>query len=360
MLDISRAESIDSVPSRTWNEVVASSATRSVFQTHEWHRAWWNVHGSDKTLWLLLAHDGGKLVGILAATRDEHGDLLFIGHRRSDYVDVICPDDREDVREALLERLVREAQPWRRFELRNLPEASPTAKTLERLGLRTLLRTTTPCPTLVIHGHEDFFDEVRRKKSLRRHHNWFKKQDGYEVLHTHDASEIARHLDAFFEQHVQRWQDTDSPSLFSDDESRRFYREVLDTMRGTTWLRFTTVSAMGKPVAFHFGFVHDGVFVWYKPSFDIDLQKKSPGEALIKELFELAHEEGCTEFDFTVGDETFKSRFSNLVRSNLYITAYGGSLDYWRQRMIEGAKRRLKSSTLGQRLIEKAKKLGRT
>jgi hypothetical protein len=82
------------------------------------------------------------------------------------------------------------------------------------------------------------------------------------------------------------------------------------------WINFTVVKSEKRPIAFHFGFVFNKRFIWYKPSFDIDLFKYYPGEVLLKELLEYAVDKKYNEFDFTIGSDFFKKRFANKVRQN--------------------------------------------
>ena len=51
-------------------------------------------------------------------------------------------------------------------------------------------------------------------------------------------------------------------------------------------------------------------YLWYKPSFAIDLAQRSPGEVLLRHLLLAALEEGAHTFDFGLGSEPFKFRFA--------------------------------------------------
>jgi CelD/BcsL family acetyltransferase involved in cellulose biosynthesis len=56
-----------------------------------------------------------------------------------------------------------------------------------------------------------------------------------------------------------------------------------------------------------------GSFLWYKPSFQISLARRSPGEVLLRQLLLTAYAEGAATFDFGIGDEPFKYRFASTV-----------------------------------------------
>ena len=345
-IEIERLNRFEDIDADSWDRLVHSSTTRSVFQTHAWHTAWWQTFGAQQELVLLRATDDSGLVGLLALAVDRDGVVRFVGHRESDYVDWICAEDRDDVRKILLQDALTHAGRWKRIDLHNVPTTSPSVAVLEQSGLAATRMQTNPCPTLLIRGHEEFFAEVLRKKGLRRRLNFFLKQEGYRATHLRRAAEILPELDAFFEQHIGRWSNTPYPSLFHDDDKREFYRNATRALDGTGWLRFTKLETAAGPIAFHYGFVYDDSFLWYKPSFDIALAQRSPGEALIKELLDAAAAEGVAEFDFTVGDEEFKRRFTNHVRENLTMTVFRSSTRLGLHRASRGLKQLVKKSPL--------------
>jgi CelD/BcsL family acetyltransferase involved in cellulose biosynthesis len=357
-ISVTRLDDFEAIGATEWNHLVGNSATGTVFQTYQWQRAWWQTFGDDaRELLLLAAREHSQLVGIVALYLDQARVLRLVGHGKSDYADFLCAADREDVRAALWQRIVAEQGSWKRFELRHLPLTSPTAAQLDSLNVDVLRNSTVSCPTLLIDGHAEFFAKVRKKKSLRRHHNYFRKQGDYQVEHLRQAGQILPHLDHFFQQHINRWAAIGQPSLFSDKINRRFYRAVAEHFDHTGWLCFTRLSMEEQPIAFHFGFVFNRTFIWYKPSFETDLARHSPGEALIWELFELAAVEELAEFDFTVGDEAFKKRLANHIRHNQTITLYASSLEYRIQQALRDTKQYVRSSRLGRPLFDLSKRL---
>ena len=93
-----------------------------------------------------------------------------------------------------------------------------------------------------------------------------------------------------------------------------FYRGLVEGLDPRSDLRFAVLQAGDIPLAYHLGFEVAGKFIWYKPTFDINYWDWSPGEVLIGRLLEYASGRAVAEFDFTLGDESFKYRFANVVR----------------------------------------------
>lgn len=129
-------------------------------------------------------------------------------------------------------------------------------------------------------------------------------------------------LDVFFQQHISRWEITPYPSLFLDTSQCEFYKHLVRAGSKAGWLRFTSVYWNEQPIAFHFGFSYRGVYLWYKPSFEINLAKRSPGEVLLKQLFIAANQENDDVFDFGLGDEAFKNRFANRIEKVVTVGMY--------------------------------------
>jgi CelD/BcsL family acetyltransferase involved in cellulose biosynthesis len=140
-----------------------------------------------------------------------------------------------------------------------------------------------------------------------------RKLGSVDIDHFCEHARIEPLLAAFFAQHIKRWAGTPFPSLFLDGKQRAFYHKLSEFVSSRGWLRFTRVSLDNEPVAFHFGFLFQNAFLWYKPCFDINGAHQSPGEVLLRALLLQSREEGAEVFDFGLGDEPFKSRFATRV-----------------------------------------------
>jgi CelD/BcsL family acetyltransferase involved in cellulose biosynthesis len=186
------------------------------------------------------------------------------------------------------------------------------------LGLSCFDEGSLPAPTLDLVAEPEFAHAALRKKSLVRHENYLRRMGTLQVHHFQDGKDILPHLDEFFEQHVARWAVTPYASPFNHQIQRDFYQKLTRVAARAGWLRFTRVDWGGDPVAFHFGFCYRDNYLWYKPSFAIELARRSPGEVLLRQLLVAAMDEGASRFDFGLGDEAFKQRFAthtNNVRT---------------------------------------------
>lgn len=78
-----------------------------------------------------------------------------------------------------------------------------------------------------------------------------------------------------------------------------------------------------------FALVHNGSYCLVMHSFDVDLERLSPGIVAIDEMVSCAIDSGLAHFDFTIGNEPYKRQFgteAGLLYEGLYPVTMKGSL----------------------------------
>lgn len=324
-----------------WNRLLSTSETNTVFQTYEWVWAWWNAFGARHRLRLVIVRDGDKLLALapmmIGALRGKPS-LRFIGEDNSDYCDVIAGEGKREALTAVLQALM-SFEAWNVVQLKNVPEQSTTLSAAREFcaeaGRHMLAGNGIACPALVIEGEVEHARRVTGTKTIRRRCNYLRRMGGFRVFHVGTVEEAIPYLDLFIAQHIRRWKGTASPSVFLRGGTREFYIELVKTLLPDGVLLFTVLEFQGRPIAFHLGFDYNSKLIWYKPSFDPDYRRLSPGTVLLKHLIDYSLERGHCELDFTIGDEPFKRKFANRVRKNGQIRIYEGAYAYYRDLALE-------------------------
>lgn len=321
-----------------WNALVFKNETNTIFQTYEWFESWWKTFGKNYSLYLILVYKDSVITGFapfMLLEKKRIRELLFIGDGNSDYMDFVLPTDKEKSLRQICDFLSKNND-ITKISLNNIPEYSSTSilikKSCHECRLVYILNNDTSCPTLLIEGHHEETKKLINKYSNKRPFNYFRRQGTLTFRHLQDA-EIERNLEQFFRQHISRWGKTRYKSLFTNIENQVFYRELAKNISATGWLLFSVTELNGKPISYHFGFEYDNKIIWYKPSFEIQYSAHSPGKALLRFLIQYALNTNKTELDFTIGDESFKSRFKNKTRYNSNIHIYNKSRRYWSHRI---------------------------
>lgn len=347
-----RLSSLEAIGRERWNSLSARSRTSTIFQTWDWCSTWSASFLDRGEAWILTVEREGELQALapFVLRRERLGRTLrWLGDGHADYADLITADQTGHAAAAVLEFLSN-SPAWSAARLRNTVADgvlhSAVQALVPRSGIFPLDAARLPCPALRLRRDANFTREVRNKKSLKQYHHWFRRQASYRVMHLRDADRIVPWLDAFFNQHVERWSRTPYPSLFSRACEREYYRRMLAELAPRGMVLFSVLEFEERPLAFHFGFLLDGTLTYYKPAYDPAWSNRSPGSVLMKELFDFADEAGLDTFDFSVGDESYKTRFSNDVRDNVDLELYRSRARRGSVRMFREAKNRLKRTPL--------------
>ena len=298
-----------------WRAAAAHGDTWTVFQELHWVRSWWDVYGRGKLL-IVSAWSDRSMIAVAPLFIDG-GMAFFVGSGGSDYLDFIGDAMLPGVVKAILDSVLERVPGLLGFRFYHVPDTSRTGGRLReiatQLNLNCVDEGELAAPVLDLGPNGDAGLAAAQRKSLVRHERAFRRAGMLSVRHLRSAAEIQSRLDVFFDQHERRWQATGHPSLFRDPAHRAFYRRLTEGADDSGWLRFTSVEFEGRPIAFHFGFSHRGTYLWYKPSYEINLARRSPGEVLLRQLLLAAVQEEARVFDFGLGDEAFKHRFANRV-----------------------------------------------
>ena len=298
-----------------WTRLLATGPSDVVFLTWEWQRAWWNSFGRGELLLTVVERDGRPVA--IAPWFADGGMLFLVGSGGSDQLDLIGDVQDPAVVATAIEAASREVAGFVGVRLYHVPDTSPTLSTIPRaarhLGLVAVDEGGIAAPLLRLDSDGHAGREAADRTSLRRHARWFEREGDCRIRHLTTAEEIEPYLDRFFDQHVRRWEQTEAPSLFLDGQQRRFYRRLVVAGSAARWLRFTVVEWNDEMVAAHLGTHYAGRYLWYKPTFEVRLARRSPGEVLLRSLFLAAVDEGASVFDFGIGDEAFKHRFASDV-----------------------------------------------
>lgn len=305
-----------SLEKKMWDRLLEKGPTDEVFLTKEWLQTWWEVYGRGKLL-IVLVEINNKPVAIAPMFADS-GMVYFIGSGGSDYLDFTGNIYNIEILKGILNTAAAEVNDFLGFLFYHIPEESESTSIIKQLegskDWRLFNEGSLEAPFLDITSDFDWSESLLRKKSLRRHENYYLRNGGIEVFHHTSKNEILGLLDEFFEQHILRWGKTEFPSLFLDEQNKGFYTKLAEIADKLDWLVFTAIRWNDRFIAFHFGFEYKKTFMWYKPSFDVALSKHSPGEVLIGNLLKASINKNDLFFDLGLGKEPFKYRFANNTR----------------------------------------------
>jgi CelD/BcsL family acetyltransferase involved in cellulose biosynthesis len=177
----------------------------------------------------------------------------------------------------------------------------------------------------------------KHRHNIKRLWNRLKQQYGVEFSMYSNEGEnqfgLHWYLNQLFRLHELRKESTNTKSTFKGERVKNFHYDIARTFADKGWLRLGALSCKGEAIAVGYGFNFDKQFNYYQSGLDPVWEKHSVGSTLLLELIKKACEDGCIEFDFLRGDESYKSSWTSETRDliNVYVfnaTKRGSLLRY--------------------------------
>jgi len=318
-----------------WNGLVLRSAAGACHSTFEWLFTWWKYFGTHRRLLLVAAYEDDVLVGLaplyVGNGTAEPRDLHFLGQGLSDYADLIAPRDRPDVTEALCSALLDLRGAWDDMDLEEIPAQSATISLLDRkmeaAHVAAVWQPTVRCPYLPIEGSWQAFyatmgtgfrHEVRNK--LNRWNTLSESRSDTKELRYVDRREAdGAFIDEVVVLSAKRQSIDGHRSPFLNHPDLEFLREVLPLMGRRNQLRVGELRSGDVLLAFVLGFYWQGIVYTWNTQYDTALAPYSLGRIVLVKFAEQSFGEGCHELDFMRGEESYKSEWTKLFRTNLVL-----------------------------------------
>ncbi|HEX9049854.1 MAG TPA: GNAT family N-acetyltransferase [Anaeromyxobacter sp.] len=327
-----------------WNALL-ERGDASVFQSFEWLRTWWRHFGErrrDARLHVVTVRAGGALVALaplwiersrllgLAPFRR----LLFLGHRDSDYLDVLAARGLEaEAADAIAGHLAAQRARFDVAVLEETPDRSRSgpllAAALARRGFRVARLPDSPCPrtalgrtweeTIARFGQSDRREVRRRLRNIQKEHR-------VELELVASGPDVGPAMREFVEMHQERWARDGWWGAFADPAAAAFQYDVAERLARRGWLFLAFLRVDGRRVAVNYGFQsRDAVAVYLPGAREAApaLARHSPGRVLHALSMQWAIERGLPVYDFMRGAEPYKYEFDAVDVPNWRLVAYG-------------------------------------
>jgi CelD/BcsL family acetyltransferase involved in cellulose biosynthesis len=297
------------------------------FLTPDWCVAWAHHYGEEQVPFVPVLRDpAGTLRGLLplAMPRSGHPRVCRIaGANLGDRFHPIGePEAEADVAAAAGEALAGAPEPWSVLSLDHVQVDTPWVEALgdatgRRLSSRS--RIAAPLPLIDIAAHESWDAYLATRSSnfrqqVRRFARRAAREAEVRVRRTESAAALETDMRTFFALHDKRFGERGGSSL-SADRARSFHLDFAGAALEQGWLRLWILELDGGPAAAWYGWRLGERYSYYNSGFDPAFAALSPGLVLISAVIESAFEEGASEFDFLLGEESYKYRFAERERT---------------------------------------------
>ena len=307
-----QAESFESIWD-SWERILPSCATDTVFVTPWWHKTWWDNFGTsdaDSSQRILSFRDGDDLLGIapLMATGDR---LTFLGDKDlTDYFDFIAPTATLDRFYPALWGAIADDDGWATLDLPSIPSGSPTLERLPALakgaGMSVCIEEEETTPVAALPASWDDFLAGLRKKDrheLRRKLRRLDRESEHRQYVASDDDALNGSMQDFFR--LLR-ASRDDKNEFLTPEREAFFLDIARESMSRGQFKLNILEVDGENVASCIVFDYGGDYLLYNSGYDPGYSRLSVG--LLNKALSLrdAIEEGRGVFNFLKGNERYK------------------------------------------------------
>jgi CelD/BcsL family acetyltransferase involved in cellulose biosynthesis len=175
-------------------------------------------------------------------------------------------------------------------------------------GLAEDRRDGEPCPVLMLPESADALDAAVPRKTLRDLRQAAARAEaaGGVRIEGADGDTLQSMLDDLFRLHEARWRTRAEPGVLGDPAVRAFHREAAPALAAEGMLRLYRLRIGETVAAVYYGFAWRGRAYAYIGGFDPTMPRLSPGALILRHAIGAAIAEGCAEFDFLRGGESYK------------------------------------------------------
>jgi CelD/BcsL family acetyltransferase involved in cellulose biosynthesis len=313
----------------------APAADCTLFQTFDYLSAWQRHVGEPAHVQpaLVVFRRGGEVLAILPFAIDQRRlgrRLAWLGQKHSDYLGpLLARDFGKTIEPSAFARLwleilaaMQRREPFRHdfVELRKMPEFIG-AQTNPFLAL-PLVPNASAAHLMKLTGNwEEFYAQARSSATRRRDRTKLKRlgeSGAVQFVTPSEVREIVRSFDMLMRQKSQALASMGVANLFAEPGVADFYRDLATGPRTRDTVHVSRLDVGETPAAINLGFQFRGRYYYIFASYDDGpLSRFGPGAAHLRHLLAYAIERELREFDFTIGDERYKSEWAD-TETKLY------------------------------------------
>lgn len=343
-----------------WRNLVFHSYANWIYSLPEWCLSWYKTLGNEGRLMVIIVKDkDGKLVGLapmwegpasLSELRVKKGE--FISGDQADYHDLIIQKGKEEaIAPILLDGIMYFLGAVNILEFKHIPHDSPNLDLIKRYLETKKARTFEKQDISPYYLFAQNYNEMEsswhssHRGDIRRQKKKLNELGKLELKTYMDEKEILNDIEDFFNMHTDKWKSNGYPAMFLNPGNQAFYKEIVCSIGVKGGVHFSKLMIDGMPISYHFGFIRDNRFYWYKPAFKKEYKNYSPGKIHISLLMEALAQQNLKIFDFLIGDEAYKYQWDvkELFCNTIVIQKHGlkGFIGYewlkWGRDMVKNS-----------------------
>jgi CelD/BcsL family acetyltransferase involved in cellulose biosynthesis len=293
-----------------WTRLAAQAG--NIFSTWEWAAAWHQHLGRGAELAIAIARrPTGEATAILplSVVRKSPFRLVrFVGAGPADQLGPVCaPAERGDAAVALRLHVDEVLGGSGLFLGERVWGDAPLGP---EFGGSVVRHAASPVLPILGASFDDFLASLSRnfRSQVRRRERNLYRAGTVAYRLTEDPDQLDADMHSLMRLHAARWSSGQSTSL--SGPRAPFHLDFARRALENGWLRLWTLELDGSPVAAWYGLRYAGIEFYYQAGRDPAYDHLHVGFVLLCHTVRSAFEDGMREYRFGLGDEPYKSRFT--------------------------------------------------
>ncbi len=295
-------------------------ALPGLFIHHSWVYNNYRLIEGNSPLLLAVYGDNRQLIGIfpfaIRAFRIKQLRYRALTHGNSAITDyALFMIDPQSNRRLMIKRIVEkldELQPshWDFIKIDNLSDADDDANLFRHLASRQFYARSVATEVTPIIDYSFRYEEAKKISNIKR--RFAKLTHDHRISHT-TGGEIDKQtlLDIYDLQQKSR-----PHASFNTRQTQDFYQALMDDSDFCDHVCLSSIYCGESMIAAHFGFTDRDNFYYYVPAYDEAYATYGPGQYLLWQLINRAHDEDKKEFNLLRGSERYKYNWTNKISTN--------------------------------------------
>lgn len=329
-VEVHEAEALRGLASE-WDALARASASGGPFALSGWARVWRESFAPRHPVKVLCARRDGRAVGF-APFIERRGRLARLPVRvwqspSNEHTQrtAWALEARPEAAVAALWGTLRE-QPWELLLLKDVVAGGAVdaglGEAAERDGFLVARWPALESPWLPALPPEELERQLDAKfrANLRRRRKQLLAKRGEVCLErVEGGARLEAALEEGFRLEASGWKGARGTAMTSQPETRQFYTSLARLAAEQGWLALYSLSAGGRPVAFHYGLQWGDTYYVLKPGYDESVGECSPGQLLVGEVLQDLARRGAREFDFLGPRMGWKLDWTNRLRPHCWL-----------------------------------------
>lgn len=326
----------------SWNQAVEASIFDSVFQTHEWFYSWAKVFSTPENMYVVVAYEDGKLVGVMPLKIERICSPVgtwtvlrsMTNTHTYKYSIIVSKERGVEVLDEMFKYINKDV-PWTLMQLDHIPASTlcvPMLACLKGRGFFNIrVNIGMASPYVSMEGSWDSYFAGRDKRVRKNWQNFERRADregSSRIVSICGGDGLEEDVHAAFEIERSSWKGVAGSAIAMSEAVSGFYLELARRMSQIGRFQLNFLSFNDEKIAFDYCLPYKDHYNVLKTGYNPSFSKNSPGRVLhIKVVRDLYDKGAFKVYDLLGSSDPWKKEWTDLAEPLVQVWLYNRRSD---------------------------------